>query len=64
MNREGRDEVRHKHRKLWDGSPVVRIQCAWCRIPYPCDTIQVLDAWEARELEWAYDYLIKSGVHK
>jgi hypothetical protein len=70
MNQSERDELRKKHYQIGDG-----YICAYCwfyageedgheQVLYPCDVIRSLDAWEARELEWAYDYLIKSGVHK
>ena len=54
MNQQQRDELREKHRPEQMHSRVV---CAYCwqdttlreadRVQYPCDVIQVLDAWEA-----------------
>jgi hypothetical protein len=51
MNQQERDALRHKHRKLWDGSPVSALMCAWSRTDYPCDVIKVLDVYENGEME-------------
>jgi hypothetical protein len=69
MNQKQRDAMRYMHRPcdlcLADGEDEECLGCATCDIEnYPCDVIKVLNAWELRELEWAYDYLGKSGIHK
>jgi hypothetical protein len=54
MNRQERDGLRHKHRNI-DGrcADCVQEYLGWPEYPecepadYPCDTIKVLDAWEA-----------------
>jgi hypothetical protein len=64
MNQRERDAIREAHNKVESPTAKNSDWCYLCDDVWPCDAIKVLNAWEVRELEWAYDYLIKSGVHK
>jgi hypothetical protein len=43
MNQQERDDLRAKHRPNRAGGVV----CLHCVMTYPCDALQILDAWEA-----------------
>ena len=50
MNADERQAIRAKHRV---GQNEADDQCQGCfTIPYPCDVIKVLDAWEAENDYW------------
>jgi hypothetical protein len=71
MNREERDQLRAKHGNDGDMSVGIPGFCVACTheedettAPWPCDVIQVLDAWEATlpwdVIDWA-DFWVGFG---
>jgi len=66
MNREERDQLRAKHRNDDWAIPGQCNECGSYEYPvmYPCDVIQVLDAWEATlpwdVIDWA-DFWVGFG---
>jgi hypothetical protein len=53
VNQSERDALRENHvPKECDSHDYCPAPlCGWCVLPYPCDVIKVLDAWEAEKNE-------------
>lgn len=63
MNAAERQVLRDKHHIDWDALYGSMTMCVECYELYPCDVVQLLDAWDT-ERAWVAEYTNDGFVHE